>query len=128
MWRVALIFFTLSQLVLAGGYWDSEFEIKLQKDEIKEFKIFDRVREKSLFFHWTLYINRGMVVIANYDGYPRQYILYKDYNRNSFQIPLYKPRSALMVEFADFKEDNKTAKFRVLFKNSSAELVEKEPF
>jgi len=118
------LFWLLFPFLLFGSYWDIQFDTELKKDEISAYKIYDKVREKDFFFRWTLYINSGLVVLANYDKFPHQYILYKDYNRNSFLIPLANRRSALMVEFYDFNEENQTAKFRVLFKNSQAEQVE----
>lgn len=121
-----VIFLLFLSSLLFSKYWDYQFDIELKKDEVSNFKIFDKVREKNFSFRWTLYINRGLILLSNYDGFPHQHILYKDYNRNSFQIPLHEKRSALMVEFSEFNDQNRTAKFRVLFKNSRAEKVEKE--
>ena len=123
--RGVAIFVILSTL-LFGRYWDSQYEVTLKKDVVSEFQIIDPVRIKNFSFRWTLYINDGLVVLVNYDGYPYQFILYKGHNGSSFQIPLKKKRSFLMVEFYDFNFQKREAKFRTLFKNSKAELIEKE--
>jgi hypothetical protein len=108
---------------LFGRYWDYEYEITLEKDEVAEYLITDRVREKTFTFRWTLYINNGLILVVNLDGYPYQKILYKDYNRNSFQMKLHGKRALLMVEFSEFDVENKKASFLVLVKNSSVEPV-----
>jgi hypothetical protein len=122
----SFILFTLLTISIFAQYWDSQFDINLTKDEVKEFQILDPTRQKSFSFRWTLYINNGLVVLANYDGYPYQFILYKDYNRNSFKIELYRKRAFLFVEFDKFNLNNREAKFKVMFKNSSAEEIKKD--
>jgi len=120
--RGVISFILLSSLIF-GRYWDYQFNIELKKDQVSSWTIFDNIRNKTFSLRWTLYINGGLIVLSNYDGFPYQHILYKSYNRNSFQIPLSQKRSTLMVEFTDFNENNRTATFRVLFKNSRAEQI-----
>ena len=120
-----LAIFVILSTTLFGRYWDSQYDVTLKKDEVSEYQIIDPIRLKKFTFRWTLYINDGLVVLANYDGYPYQFILYKRANGSSFQIPLKKKRSFLMVEFYDFDVKKKEAKFRTLFKNSKAEIIEK---
>jgi len=121
--RGIAIFVILSSL-LFSKYWDSQFNITLKKDEVSTFQIFDPIRVKNFTFRWTLYINKGLVVLAHFDKYPYQFMLYKDYNRDSFRIKLQKKRSFLMVEFYEFDEKKQEAKFRILFKNTQADIFQ----
>jgi hypothetical protein len=118
----------LFSLLLFGEakYWNYEFDFSLKKGEVKEFKVFDPVREKVFKFHWNLYINGGLVTISNYDGYPYQHILYLQYNRNSFQRKLHGRQSLLMVEFKEYIPEEKKANFKLLVKNSAVEEVTKD--
>ena len=109
-----------------GGYWNQQDEISLKKDEFQEIKIFDPVREKSLFFRWTLYINRGLVVIAHYDRFPHQYVLYKkDYRQDTFKIRFGAKKSFAMIQFVDFDLEKNQAKFNIFLKGRGSEIVEK---
>jgi len=123
--RGLVIFTILSSLLFGGRYWDSQYDVTLKKDEVSTYQIFDPVRVKNLTFRWTLYINKGLVIVLNFDGYPYQFLLYKDYNRSSFRIPLKKKRSFVMVEFYEFDLKKREAKFRTLFKNSKADIINK---
>jgi hypothetical protein len=110
-----------------GGFWKQEVEVSLKKDEFQEVKVFDPLREKQLFFRWTLYINEGLVVIAHYDRYPHQYVLYKkDYRRDSFRVRLGGKREEILVQFSDFDLKKKKAKFTIYTKSRNVEVVEKE--
>jgi len=125
--RGIAIFVILSSL-LFSKYWDSQFDITLKKDEVSTFQIFDTVRIKNLTFRWTLYINKGLVVLANFDKYPYQFMLYKDYNRDSFRLKLQKKRSFVMIEFYNFDFQKQEAKFKVLFKNIQADIFQPSDF
>jgi len=107
--------------------WDSKFETTIKKDVPVEFNINDKIRAKKFKFHWTLFVNKGIVIVANYDGFPSQYILYKNDNLNSFKIPLAGAGSLVLVEFSDFLIDSKEAKFKIMFKNSKAEMLNQKP-
>lgn len=120
------LLFLLLTISIDARYWDSEFDQTLKKDEVAQFTIFDPAREKTFSFRWTLFINNGLIVLANYDGFPYQFILYKDYHRRSFKIPLYKRDSYLMVEFSDFDLEKREATFKTMFRNSKAEELKKD--
>lgn len=83
-----LLFSTHSWLNAAQPVWDYEENLVLKKDEIyqKSFQIAGV--QKELKFYWTLYKNYGLVVNLKYDKFPYQFILYTDYARKSFKIPL----------------------------------------
>jgi len=124
-----LLFLALLPLFLSGkgGFWKQEVEVSLKKDEFQEVKVFDQIREKQLFFRWTLYINDGLVVIAHYDRYPHQYVLYKqDYRRDSFRIRIGRKREEVLIQFKDFNIEKKKAEFVVYTQSRNVEVVEKE--
>lgn len=109
---------------VAKGYWGTVDEVELKKDETIEVKVFNRIRDKSLYFRWTLYINSGLVVISHYDRFPHQYVLYKkDYRRDSFRVRLDRNRSEILVQFLDFNEKKNRAKFKIFSRNANIEVV-----
>ncbi|GAA7261527.1 Uncharacterised protein [Helicobacter cholecystus] len=70
-------------------------------------------------FHWTLYIDEGLVFLANYDGFNHQTILYNTYKKNAFRIGLNQEgkkgiSSYLVVFFKSYNTDSKEAVFKVV--------------
>jgi hypothetical protein len=122
------VFFLLLSILLFGEakYWNYEFEFELKKNEVKKFQVIDRAREKMLDFSWNLYVNNGLITITNFDGFPYQNILYLDYNRNSFQKKMHGKNALVMIEFVEFLEKEKIARFKLLVKNSAVEEYEPE--
>jgi hypothetical protein len=101
--------------------------VELKKDKVVEVKVSNRIRDKSLYFRWTLYINSGLVVIAHYDRFPHQYILYKkDYRQDSFKIRLDRNRSEILVQFKDFNVDKNSAVFNIFSRYANIEVVSGE--
>lgn len=109
------IFFVLSVFVFAKApLWSTDKNIVLKKDQIYEGKVYQGHLEKPLKFRWTLYKNFGLVVLLNYDKFPYQFILYKDYQRDTFKLKLFDSHSIsevpyLYLSFKDFDEKNNTA-------------------
>lgn len=75
--------------------------------------------EKNFTLRWTLYRNKGLVVLVRYDNYPYQFILYKDYRLNSWNLNLLDTQGVnralnqpqLKIYFMDIKDpfnDEKT--------------------
>ena len=98
---------------MPDGYFAKEERFSLTKDE---FAIYE-VDAKPLYFRWTLYINKGLVMHYGYDGFPYQNILYKEYKRDSFKIAL-KQRADdhleapyLMVVFEGMQKGGQKADF-----------------
>lgn len=107
-------------LILCGAIfakdpiWNTSQNIVLKKDELYLGVIYEHHLEKPLFFRWTLYKNHGLVVYLNYDKFPYQFILYKDYQRETFKLPLFgndavNNISYLYLSFRDFDEKKNTA-------------------
>ena len=69
---------------------------------------------KDLMLYWTLYKNYGLVVHLKYDKFPYQFVLYTDYKRKSFKIPISQgndidKNAYILLSFRDFDEKNKRA-------------------
>lgn len=94
--------------------WSYIENLTLKKDEpyLHEFSLNEE--PKTLYFYWTLYKNNGLVINLIYDGFPHQFVLYKDYKRKSFKLPLIHGRdvgddSYLLITFSDFSTKDKSA-------------------
>ncbi|PAF53338.1 hypothetical protein BKH42_06360 [Helicobacter sp. 13S00482-2] len=109
------IFITLSVLLFAKApIWNTSENIILKKDEVYSGILYQGYLKKPLFFRWTLYKNKGLVVYLNYDKFPYQFILYRDYQRESFKLELSQKDvgndfSYLYLSFKDFDEKKNTA-------------------
>ncbi len=96
--------------------WKTERFLELNKDEfyLLTFQMDDS--QKTLFFRWTLLKNEGLVVHLNYDSFPHQFILYQDYQRACYEIPLLKAEQKyyarepfFMLCFKDYHRTKKIA-------------------
>ncbi len=104
-------------LFLVAYKWDYTHDFILKKDEVAVIKVRKKADSSSriLQLRWTLYTNERLVLLVNYDGFPRQYILQKEYKRNSIRITLRDDyslrakRSYLILTFKDFSDNNRTA-------------------
>ncbi len=113
------VFVFLASIVIflraASPIWDVSRNMALQKDEIYQTTFSYLGMSKQLYLYWTLYKNYGLVVHLNYDKFPYQFILYADYKRKSFKIPLsygddIDKDAYLMLDFKEYDEKNKKAK------------------
>ena len=100
--------------------WNYRHTFELKKDEIgtisivkKEYKNQSELKGKFKF-RWTLYQNKLLVVLADYEGHPTQHVLEKLYKRDSLTFNLlgdYEQRNQrviLKLLFADFAKDSAT--------------------
>ncbi|WP_457564982.1 hypothetical protein, partial [Caminibacter sp.] len=97
----------------------------LKKDEIKTFKIYYKKYIYPLKIRWTLYKNDYLVVLYNFNGFPRQVMLKKTYPLDTFKIdiakfPTFYPY--LLIKFDDFND--KIATFKIYLFNSKGVRVE----
>lgn len=119
-------FFLLSLLSLSFLFsqapnWTSEQEITLSRNQVYNLKLLisnSDVREFS--FHWTLYVDKGLVFLAKYDGFNHQSILYNSFRKDSFKIKLAEEGKIrglspyLVVFFKNFDEKSNQATFKVV--------------
>ena len=112
-----LFLILLFPLLLSAFKWDYTHDFILKKDEVSEIKVLKRgdTTERILLLRWTLYTNGRLVLLAKYDGFPRQYILQKEYKRNSIKINLRddyiegSKRCYLILTFNSFDDTKKSA-------------------
>lgn len=112
---------SLSFLFSQAPNWTSEQEITLSRNQVYNLKLLisnSDVREFS--FHWTLYVDKGLVFLAKYDGFNHQSILYNSFRKDSFKIKLAEEGKIrglspyLVVFFKNFDEKSKQATFKVV--------------
>ncbi len=111
--------------------WDYAHDFVLKKDEVGVVEVTKREdRTKRLLeLRWTLFTNERLVLLVKYDGFPTQYILQKEYKRNSIKITLRDDyhdafnRAFLVLKFDDFDEAKKRADLK-LFITDAKKRVE----
>jgi len=107
----------LFPVMMLAFSWDYTHDFVLKKDEIASIIVIKREdsSKRVLTLRWTLYQNKRLVLLVNYDGFPTQYILQKEYKRNSIKIALRddytqeSKRCFLIIGFHEFDEAKKTA-------------------
>lgn len=112
--------FFLSFLFSQEPSWSSEQEVVLQRNQVHKMTLLignSDIREFR--FYWTLFVDKGLVFLANYDGFNHQSILYNTYKKNAFRIGLNKEGKKgispyLVVFFKSFNSDSKEAVFKVV--------------
>ena len=112
-----LLLVLLFPLSVSAFKWEYTHDFILKKDELGVVEVIKREdsTKRLLSLRWTLYENERLVLLVKYDGFPRQYIIQKEYKRNSIRITLRddyseeSKRSFLILKFDDFKHDKKRA-------------------
>ena len=104
----------MQSLYGAKPIWDIQEQLSLRKDEIYTQDFVLSGVPKTLKLYWTLYKNYGLVVHLQYDKFPYQFVLYTDYKRKSFTLPLSQGQDIdktayLLLSFRDFDEQEKVA-------------------
>ncbi|WP_233704040.1 hypothetical protein [Helicobacter mesocricetorum] len=110
------MFSSFISLLFAPPQWKAEKFLELQKDEFYLLNLQVNEAQKTLYFRWTLLKNNGLVMHLNYDYFPHQFILYQDYKRNCYTLPLlkaeqkyYAPEPFFMLCFKDYHRGQKIA-------------------
>ncbi|AFI06247.1 hypothetical protein [Helicobacter cetorum] len=107
--RYGLIF--LFVLRAFGLDYGIDKTLELKKDEVFKAVVEDTSshQAKEVMLYWTLYKNKGLVVIMHFNGFPHQFVLYTDYARNTYNLKVFEENFALeshlSLVFRDFKED-----------------------
>jgi hypothetical protein len=110
--------------------WNYKDEVELKKDQRARYMITIDSKLYTLDFRWTLYVNKGLVMLYKYgtdttkiNGFPYQNILYKDHKLNSFKIKLKNRASNAFLEpyalvlFKEFDDKTKKATISVMMKD-----------
>ncbi|CRF45324.1 hypothetical protein [Helicobacter heilmannii] len=102
-----------------------ERTLALKKDETFSGKLRLGKIKKPLSLRWTLFKDHGLVVHLNINRFPYQFILYKDFRRNSFRADIFKESSVtqesssnyehpyFLITFKDFNAQEGTATLKV---------------
>jgi len=120
MSKVLFLFFYISLFAFdPTKYWWISDTIYLKKDYPAIYKIFYNGEVYILKFRWTLYKNRGLVMLYNYQNHSFQNVLYKNYQLNGYRLYITKQDKVddpyLMLYFRNFK--NRIAQFDILIYN-----------
>ncbi len=110
--------------------WNYKDEVELKKDQLARYHIVIDSKLYMLDFRWTLYANKGLVMLYKHgkdttkaNAFPHQNILYKDHKLNSFKIKL-KNRAQnaflqpyALILFKEFDDKTKKATITVMMKD-----------
>jgi len=114
--------------------WDYTKEISLSKDQYQTVIVREDAELRELKFRWTLFAGDGLVMHLNYNGRASQFILYKQYKKNTYKIDLLPKLSAytrapvLYLQFKKFDYKTKKAYFDILIDDSQKRaLIEVKP-
>ena len=72
--------------ILNATFINLPFNFSLKKDQTAEFKIYYDSNSFDLKLRWTLYKNKVLNVLYNYDKFPYQITLYNTFGLNFFKI------------------------------------------
>ena len=117
----------VSVMLGATPQWSWQRELELQKEQnYRASFLLDSV-EKPFVMRWTLYKNYGLLLHIRYDSFNHQVILYKDYQRSDFTLPLGenpKRPPMLHIFFKDFAD--KKAHLKLYIEGVGASLGSEE--
>jgi len=113
-----LVFLATLAFALPKTYWKSQYVVELKKDEILKIEFIPKEGKKQeLTYRWTLHKDNGLVVILRYDGFVNQFVLYSEYQVDSFKQPLYPEnkmheRPFFLLKFLEFDRRKNVAKLQ----------------
>jgi len=117
--------FLFLPLFLFAEFINFPYTFSLKKDEIKSFIIYYKKFEYPLKIRWTLFKNDFIIVHYNFNNFPRQTALSKNYPLDAFKINLTAYERIypyLYIKFVDFND--KIATFKIDLFNSKSVKVE----
>lgn len=101
--------------------WSDEQIITLKRNQVQTMKLVVGASDvRELRFHWTLFVDGGLVFLAKYDLFNHHTILRDEYKRNAMRINLSqiieggKSYPYLVVFFQEYDKKNQTATFKVV--------------
>lgn len=113
--KVFIFLFFSAALFAKTPLWSMSKNITLKKDEVYQGEVFQDQLQKPISLRWTMYKNYGLVVLVNYDKFPYQTILYKDAQKDTFKLELFrsiygtKEAAFLYLTFRNFDEKSHQA-------------------
>ena len=134
MSRILLIVSVLVTLLSAGTEnFDFTHLFTLKKDQtavVEIIKDYPRTfrHEGVLRFRWTLYHNKELVLLVDYEGFKTQYVLETRYGKNTIKLfltgdyPRLDKRPFMLLSFSDFDDKTKRAKLLTEFADPEKRL------
>lgn len=111
------------------GLWSNYDVIKLKRNQVAQYNLVIDDISKTLKFRWTLYVNKGLVMLYNYEKFPFQNILYASYQLEGYRINL-KNRAEnafdypyAMIVFAEFDDEKQEAMFEFFLKDEKRTIL-----
>jgi len=133
MKKILVLILFVSSIVQAIE-WDFTKEVVLSKDQYQTVLVREEQELRVLKFRWTLFAGGGLVMHLSYNGRNSQFILYKQYKKNSYKIDIlpklsaYKMAPVLYLQFKKFDHKTKKAYFDILIDDSQKRaLIEVKP-
>ncbi len=116
--RVFLLLFPIL-LWSESSFWSYTYSYTLKKDEvvnisIKKDYLPTKKSDGKLKFRWTLYSGKKLVLLVDYEGFKKQYLLESRYKRNTVKINLIgdfqgiKNQAFALIIFKKFKNKKAT--------------------
>lgn len=125
--RLLILFVVASHCIYADEFRFSR-EIVLKKDEQTKILVKYAKNSKLFKFRWTLYVNKGLVVLKSYDQIVSQNILYLRHENQSVRIDLM-PKGArdyrvpyFILKFKEFDYTTNSAKFDLLLSDEEMQV------
>jgi len=127
---LAFLLLSLSSYLFGAKeeYWQQRGEVRLKKDQKFRISINLNNEIKDIIFHWTLFKNGGLVTVLKYDSFPYQFVLYSDYQRESYKLKLLRSPGNhqdfpfMLLSFKDFDRRAKEATLEFKFRSPTEKL------
>lgn len=127
IYRYLAIFLLCSIALASMPLWVWEKSLELEKEQVYKADISVGNVQKILEFRWTLFKNKGLVLHIRYDKFNHQVVLYEDYQRNAYKIPLGRGNSEqkdephLVIYFKNFSD--KKAHLKLYIEGIGASVI-----
>jgi hypothetical protein len=137
-----LVVFLLFSLSLFSGEfkdWDYTHTFTLKKDEVAKIRVIKKEYESQpkpegdFSFRWTLYHNKLLVLLVNYENHKTQYALQKLYKRDAVTFNLlgdyenFNQQVILKLKFLEFSKDKATLEAMIYDPKKRTEVEFIEP-
>lgn len=113
--------------VLAAGDYTHVFNLK--KDQVAKISIIKKdytsqsKTEGEMYFRWTLFHHDRLVLLVDYEGFPTQHVLMKEFKRDSVRVNLLgdyvmiKDRVYAILKFKEFASSRGEAVIEVIIQD-----------
>ena len=126
---IKALFLCLTFFSLQAAPWREMKTFNVEKDQLIKVMVKSEGQERLLFWRWTLYTDKALIVHENFDRFVGQHVLYAGYTNQSFRkqlLPAVKSeRDAVyvVIVFKKFDEGAKKAQFDLLLFDKEKRIV-----